>query len=311
MKIYLERKNRHIVMDRMIPHLNSRGHFISDSSKGCDVQLSFIRIEKDNGLPIIVRIDGIYYNLDENYKARNSEISLAHSQADGVVYQSNYSKSLCEKFLSARKKGAISKVVYNGIDPNWCGERKAHDGINIIVISKWRRLKRLKEIIDLFLDFLKVEPNSTLHVLGKLHDNKPVKHDKIVYYGMVDRKIVGDVLNIADFSLHLCKRDSCPNSVIETIAAEVPVITTNKCGGATEICSMTEGCIVCDGDFDSDFLPARPYSEEFNIITPQLRENIISAMIKLSRDKVVCKLPDRLTARFMAESYIDIMEKVR
>jgi len=311
MKIYLERKNRHIVMDRMIPHLNSRGHFISDSSKGCDVQLSFIRIEKDNGLPIIVRIDGIYYNLDENYKARNSEISLAHSQADGVVYQSNYSKSLCEKFLSARKKGAISKVVYNGIDPNWCGERKAHDGINIIVISKWRRLKRLKEIIDLFLDFLKAEPNSTLHVLGKLHDNKPVKHNKIIYYGMLDRKVVGDVLNIADFSLHLCKRDSCPNSVIETIAAEVPVITTNKCGGATEICSMTEGCIVCDGDFDNDFQPDYPYRESYNILTSELYNNILQSMIMISKDKRSVSLPKELTAEHMAESYIDITEKVR
>ena len=311
MKIFNEHVKKHIVVQRMEPHWKSRGHIILDTPKGCDVQLSLVRIEKNNGLPIVLRVDGIYYDLDTDYKARNSSISSSNSIADGVIYQSNYSKSLCERFLNQRKNGAIAKVVYNGIDPDWNGERKKHYGTNIVVISKWRRLKRLKEIIDLFLDFLKVEPNSTLYVLGKLHDNKPVGHNKIIYYGMVDRKVVGDVLNIADFSLHLCKRDSCPNSVIETIAAKVPVITTNKCGGATEICSMTEGCTVCNGDIDNDFAAARPYTDEFNILTPELYNNILQSMIIISKDKRSVKLPKQLTAEYMAESYIDIMEKVR
>jgi len=310
MKIFNERVKKHIVIQRMEPYFSSRGHVILDNAKGCDVQLSLIRIEKNNGLPIVLRIDGIYYDLDTDYKARNLLISISNSMADAVVYQSNYSKNLCERFLSPRKKGAISKVIYNGVDSSWCGERKEHMGVNIVVISKWRRLKRLKEIIDLFLEFLKIVPDSTLHVLGKLHDNKPVKHSKIVYYGMVDRGVVGRVLNIADFSLHLCKRDSCPNSVVETIAAGVPVITTTKCGGATELCSITEGCIVCDGDFDNDFQPEYPYRDSYNLLTPELYNNILQSMIMISKDKRSVKLPEELTAEYMTESYISVMGKI-
>lgn len=310
MKIFREHVEKHIVVQRMEPYWNFAGHITSNNPKECDVQLSLIRTKKNHGLPVVLRIDGIYYNLDENYKTRNLAISTSNAQADAVVYQSNYSKQLCEKFLNPRKPTAVCKVIYNGVDPNWCGERKEHEGINIVVISKWRRLKRLKEIIELFLEFEKIVPSSTLHILGKLHDNKPVKHTKIIYYEMVDRNVVGNILNIADFSLHLCKRDSCPNSVVETIAAGVSVITTNKCGGATEMCSMTEGCIVCDGDFDNDFQPDYPYRDSYNLLTPELYNNILQSMIMISKDKRSVKLPKQLTAEYMADSYIDVMEKI-
>ena len=311
LKIFDESTERHIVVERMEPYFNSKGCFVLSNPRNCDVQLSFARIEKSNNLPTVLRIDGIYYDLDTNYKAKNLSISNSHERSDGVIYQSNYSKALCEKFLKPRKRTSICKVIYNGVDPKWCGERKDHLGTNIVILSKWRRLKRLKEIVNLFLEFLNVVPDSTLHVLGELHGNKPVKHEKIIYYGMVSRDIVGNVLNIADFSLHLCKRDSCPNSVVETIGAGVPVITTDKCGGATEICSVTQGCIVCNGDFDSDFKPEHPYRDSYNILTPQLHDNILQSMIMISKDKRLVKLPEQLTAEYMANSYIDIMEKVK
>jgi len=311
MKIFLDRKKSgHIAIDRMIPHWKSNDHLVYNDPSGCDVQLCLVRVESMNKLPIALRIDGIYYDLDIDYENRNSSISTANSLADAVIYQSEYSKKLCDVFLRPRKKKCIPKVIYNGVDPGWCGVKKKHDGINIIVISKWRRLKRLKEIIDLFLEFVKQVPDSKLHILGKLHDNKPVKHNKIIYYGMVERNVVGNILNISDFSLHLCKRDSCPNSVVETIGAKVPVITSNKCGGASEICFMTKGCIVCDGDIDNDFQPDHPYREEYNVLTPELYNNILQSMIMISKDKREVDIPEQLTARYMADSYIDIMEKI-
>jgi len=310
-KIFNEHVKQHVAIERMKPYWKSKGHFVVSSPEECDIQLSLVRIHKSRKLPTLLRIDGIYYDLDTDYKARNSSISNSNSIADAVIYQSNYSEKLCEKFLKPRKTGAISKVVYNGVDPNWCGVRKSHKGINIVVISKWRRLKRLKEIIDLFLDFIKVVPDSRLYIVGELHKNKPVRHNKIIYYGMVNRIVVGEVLNIADFSLHLCKRDSCPNSVVETIAAGVPVITTNKCGGAVEICNMVEGCIVCEGDFDHNFQPDYPYRDSFNILTPQLYNNILQSMITISKDKRSVNLPEQLTAEYMADSYISVMEKIR
>ena len=310
MRIFYNEKGKHIVIIRMEPYWTSWGHFLSNDLAECDVQLSLVRIPEKVNLPTLLRIDGIYYDADTDYNTRNSGISLANSIADGVVYQSTYSKTLCEKFLAPRKKGAIVNVIYNGIDKDWCGKRVDHSGINIVVVSKWRRHKRLQEIIDIFLHYLRTVPNSTLHIVGKLHDNKPVKHPAIVYHNMVDRSVLGKILNEADFSIHLSKRDSCPNSVVECIGAGIPVITTDKCGGATEMCLMSEGCIVCEGDFDNDFEAAYPYRDEFNIITPKLKENILSAMIRLARSKVICELPKQLTAEYMAREYIKVMEEI-
>lgn len=310
MKIYYAEKRRHLVINRMEPHWNSKGHFIFDNPSKCDMQLSFIKISEKSKLPVVLRIDGIYYDLDTDYKVKNIPISIGNSIADGIIYQSNYSKTLCEKFLAPRKKGSICNVIYNGTDPNWCGERKEHEGTNVVVVSKWRRHKRLKEIIELFLEFLKIVPDSTLHILGKLHDNKKVTHSRIVYYGMVDRDKVGSILSISDFTVHLSKRDSCPNSVVECIGAGVPVITTNKCGGSTEMCKMTKGCIVCNQDVDNDFQPNYPYREEFNILTPELKENILESMVEISKDKRTVELPTQLTAEYMANQYIEIMNKL-
>ena len=66
---------------------------------------------------------------------------------------------MCEKFLSPRRTKNYD-IVYNGIDPNWAGSFIEHEGINIVTSAKWRRFKRLKEIIDLFLGFQKTVPNS-------------------------------------------------------------------------------------------------------------------------------------------------------
>lgn len=313
MKIYLDNFEGHVALHRMLPYWKKMGHSattnINDNS---DVQLSSVRIGlKGKYKPIILRLDSIYYNSAENYNIRNLDISNSHSVVDGVIYQSNYSRMLIEKLLKPRKTNAKYDVIFNGIEPNWCGNFIEHDGINIVVSGKHRRHKRLKEIIELFLEYNVKYPNSKLHIFGKLHDNIEVRNNNIKYYGHVNREKMFEVFRKADFSIHLSKRDSCPNSVVEYISAGIPVITTNNCGGSMEMCQVTSGCIIVDGDGDyEDVRPVPHYSEEWNILSKDLKHNLLKSMFEMTENPRRVILPKELTAEYMAKKYISLMEGV-
>lgn len=311
MKIYCDNYIGHVTLQRMLPYWKAWGHDVSDSPKGCNIHLANVRIGSKTNLPVILRLDSIYYDSATNYNARNIEISNSHCIADGIIYQSNYSKMLIERLLRPRKPDTKISVIANGIDPEWIGEPIEHSGINITITGKHRRHKRLKEIIELFLDYNKLYPDSKLHIFGMLYDNVKLIHKNIVYYGQVPRSAMMDVFRITDFSIHLSKRDSFPNSVVEYIGAGIPVITTNNCGGATEACGMTQGCIIVDGDGNyEDTNPVPHYSEKWNVLPIDVYNNLIQAMIEITEHRRRVCLPLDLTAEVQAHKYLKLMDSV-
>lgn len=283
---------------------------ISHDITGCDVTIGFVHLINGIGLPSVLRLDGIYYDADTNYNSRNSGISQAHAVADAIIYQSEYSKRMCERYLTPSKKSAKKFIIYNGVSKDWCGLHKKIEGDHIIVSAKWRRHKRLKETIDLFKEYVKHFPKATLHIFGLLHDNKIIKHPNILYYGHVDRKDFAYHHSIADFTIHLSKKDACPNSVVEAIGAGIPVITTDACGGSTEMCQMTEGCIIVPGE-DKSIEPCYPYRDSYNVISPKVQEGLLDAMIELTEEKRRVVLPEQLTAEYMAEKYMEVFKSIK
>lgn len=305
MKIFLDSK-KHIQIQRLEPLFNKTGSTISRDPTNCDIQLSLVYLRHKTKLPLAVRLDGIYYDLAIHYKSKNKVISIAHSSATGIIYQSNSCMNMCEKFLSPRKTNNYD-IIYNGIDPNWAGTFLDHDGINIVTSAKWRRFKRLQEIIEIFLDFNKIIPNSKLHILGHLHNNIPVKHPNIVYHGMIDFKKMENIYTSGDMFIHLAKNDACPKTVTEALGVGMPVITTEACGGATEMAKMTKGCIVCNGDpitIEPDYV----YQDKWNFIPKFLKKRILKAMLQIADDKRRVELPQELHIETTAKKYLKVME---
>ena len=310
MKIYIG-NNNHVLIRRLVKPFGKEGHtFLRTNPKECDAQLAFIRLDKRIKLPSILRLDGIYYDEKTDYEKRNSGISTAHSQANGIIYQSNYSKKLCEKFLSTRKKNCKTSVIYNGIEKFWAGQPKKHKGFHIIVLAKWRRHKRLKETIEIFQEFLTLCPNSKLHILGKLHKNKIINHPNIKYYGMIQHKEMFEILRKADASISISKRDSCPNSVVEMIGQGIPVITTSACGGAHEMCSLSNGCFSILEKEDNEFDSCKPYTDDWNIISGITKQEIINTLLKIKEEKIRCDLPEILNIDYTAKEYVKLIKKV-
>lgn len=297
-------------MIRMLPHLLQMGHsVVSKPDSDCNIQLCYTRVETKTNLPKVLRLDGVYYDLDTNYQERNRKHKDAHQTCDAIIYQSYFSKQMCERYLGQRRKNSLYDIIYNGAEDSWAVNYEPHNEINIAVSGKWRRHKRLQETIELFLEFLNKVPDSNLLIFGKLHDNKQVNHPRIKYFGMVERDVMKKEYSKADMFIHLSKKDACPNSVVEAIGSGIPVITSNACGGSTEMCQMTNGCIICDGDI-LDTEPAYYYKDEYNKLSKTLKNNVLSAMITISKDKRRVKLPEQLTSFYMAKKYINLFEMV-
>lgn len=306
MKIFIDGSTRKAV-NRMFPVWESMGHSIIQNISDADVRLAIVKIEIKSKIPTILRLDGVYYDLDDNYKKLNTEISRSHKIANGLVYQSYLSKRMCEKYL-AKRNTEIVDIIPNGID-DWNSFEK-HEGINVVSCSKWRRPKRLEEIIEVFKIFNFKYPNAKLHILGPMRrGSKDIKHNNVIYHGRVNEDQIKTLYKTCDIYLHLCKRDSCPSSVLESISCGVPIVTTNICGGATEMCSITDGCEIVFEDKES-LEPDRIYRDSSNKLQNKVKLNIVDSMIKIINNKTRVKLPDPLHIKRVAKRYIKLMEKI-
>ena len=307
MKIFYDFKEKHIMIQRMEPVWKKLGHSFSTTPEGCDVQLSVVKVNRHTGLPIVLRLDGVYYDSETDYNKRNAIIGKAHSIADSVIYQSGYGKRLCEEYLSPRKLDSFYSIIPNGIERDW-STQVSHEGMNIVVVSKWRRHKRLQEITELFLEFMKKCSHTKLHVIGDLCENVPVEHPQIVYYGELTYEQMKHVDKKADLHIHLSKRDNCPNTVLEAVGAGVPVITTDLCGGAVEICSNYENGIVCP-EGRITFNPVPCYTDDYNHLPRGTKRELLTFMGSLYRKPGKGAFPEEYEISNVAKRYLGVMEK--
>jgi len=307
MKIYVDGSKRAAV-SRMFPYWKKLGHNVIDKPVGADVQLSVVKINVKRGIPTVLRLNGIYYDKADNYQRRNTEISKSHQTADAVIYQSRFSQAMCERYLSKRST-IICRVIYNGVEKDW-NNYEDHEEINIVSCAKWRRHKRLPEIIEVFNEFIKTYPNSKLHIIGPMGKGaKQIPHGKVIYYGKLDFEQIKNIYKTGDISIHLSKKDSCPSSVVESIAAGMPVVTTNACGGATEMCDHTDNCCVVNGDeftTNPDFI----YKDPYNKLPKYVKSVLVNEMIYLADTKPRIIHPVHLTIEYTAMKYIEIMEMI-
>lgn len=307
MQIYIDGSKRHAV-SRMFPVWERLGHTLVDKPKHADVQLSVVRISNNTGLPTVLRLDGIYYDAATNYNKRNISISNAHMKADALIYQSNTSKLMCEKYLGERL--GFPYVIHNGINPSGWNMPIPHQGINVFCCGKWRRPKRLEETVEVFGRFLKHYPDAKLHVIGGFKKGgKEIKHENVVYHGQVEHDKMQELYRTGDMFLQLCKKDSCPSTVVEAIAAGMPVLTTNACGGATEMVKIAKNCVVITGESESlepDFI----YEDAYNKMPEEVMQSMTSLMMAIALSGLRAELPYELTIDYTAREYLGIMGKV-
>lgn len=162
-----------------------------------DIQLSFIQSQVASGAPIVQRLDGIYFNSDQDYNAFNSQIQLTYNSAAAVIFQSNFNKQLIEAWFGEHENShvirngtcleEISKIpilendLLDKYDNIWC------------CASSWRPHKRLSENIKYFMEFS--GPNDCLIIAGENPDVS-IANPKVFYAGHLDRPSLISLFNL-------------------------------------------------------------------------------------------------------------------
>ncbi len=210
--------------------------------KNPHVNLVFVKGIRE-GCKNILRLDGAWINSKMNSTGKNKKIARTMKKCDAVIYQSRYSKRVCESFIGKKKH---RRIIFNGCDPASFRKSYEHNKPYVLACSRWRPHKRLKEIVEGFLDS-GLHSSHDLFVCGADPDYKK-DHPSVRYLGKQPIDMVYLLTAGCHFVAHLASLDCCPNSVVEAIVAGKNVLHADS-GGTHEIAKNSGYCIK-DKSFD-------------------------------------------------------------
>jgi len=226
-----------------------------------DVSLCFIESFRKNlgpKLRTIQRLDGIYFNTDQNYMLQNSNIFRTYKQSDGVVFQSEFNKELILRWFGDHKRHT---VIHNGADLELIESISASDSPlldkyeNIwCCAASWRPHKRLQDNINYFFEYS--GPDDVLFIAGDKQKETIPPDSKIKYLGVLATQQLISLYKTSTYFVHLAWLDHCPNVVVDARAAGCNIICTNS-GGTSEIAGP--GAVIIEQE-PWDFKPAELYS---------------------------------------------------
>ena len=224
---------------RLAEELTYLGHQVYlGSGSECDVSLVFI---EESGAPlaskVVQRLDGIWFSPSE-FSTKNSRIKKLYQNAHHVVWQSDFDRQMTTKFWDTPKSGS---VIRNGV-PNFShvneslkkqmeALRNRHELI-MVCAANWHPQKRLSENIKVFQRVKQFHPTACLIVMG---ENAPAISVSDVYFaGSLPHELCMQVYRESDWMIHTAWLDHCPNTVVEALSCNVPVICTQD-GGTCEL----------------------------------------------------------------------------
>lgn len=223
-----------------------------------NIQLAFIASYFSNSrIPMIQRIDGIYFNISQNWKQLNDPLRRTYDSSDAVIFQSNFNRQLVERYFGEH---GLYRVIGNGTDFDVI---QGIDSFNSSVLDKfesvwlcassWRPHKRLNENIRYFLE--NSSKKDCLIVCGENPDCN-ISFSRIFYMGHSSWRDLISLMKRSKYFLHLEWIPHCPNVVVDARACGCHIICSST-GGAREIAGKNSTMIVEDV---WDFSPINLYS---------------------------------------------------
>jgi len=243
---------------RLSDELKRRGHSVSNQASADfipDIQLSFIMSQKKIA-PLIQRLDGIYFNEEQDYQSLNKPILETYENSEGVVFQTDFNKALSEHYFGNHLN---STVIRNGTDVELIekiqpAQNKILDQFEKVwcCASSWRPHKRLSENVRYFLE---IAPESDCLLIFGSNPDITVRHPRVFYGGEVEWKDLISVYKRSDYFIHLAWLDHCPNVVVDARASGCQIICSSA-GGTKEIAGK-DATIIQEDDWD--FSPVKLY----------------------------------------------------
>ncbi len=271
-----------------------RGHRITISSNFsfdfdtlfiiADCPIRYLLLAKLMGKKIIQRLDGVYHPATPAgkwYWIYNLKMKLIYNFfADTIIYQSNFSKLSCERFLgtTGAKKTAI---IYNGVDLDTIPAKQdfsPHSPIRLLTFAKFRRRDQIEPILE---SVKLLDPRQfSLDIYGSYSNNLQYLFQDlpphIHFNGKRDNESLLKILHQYDIFL-FSDQSACPNSVLEAMAAGLPIVAFNR-GSIPELIKP---------GYNGEIIPiqseSNPFLESFPFGDKQYR-NFSDSIQKMSTD---------------------------
>lgn len=208
---------------------------------------TWIRYYKRLGLPVIQRLDGLHYpeKHGDSYKLRNKDMADIYlNHASHLIFQSQHSENQFLKILGKSKVKNI-KTITNGARDDLFYPAEKHNfnkaEIKLITTGNFRGKDMLQPTLN-SLDLLhkKEEFTFTLTILGRLNYPQSIVEEisSKPYVKIIPPSPLEDIakeLRKHDLFVFSHLNPPCPNSVIESLACGVPVVSFNS-GAMAELC---------------------------------------------------------------------------
>lgn len=277
-----------------------------------DCPIIYLFIAKLLHKKIVQRLDGVYHPATPAgkwYWLYNLKMKLIYNFfADTIIYQSNFSKLSCEKFLG-KTRAKKTVIIYNGVDLDAIPTKKdftSHSPIKLLTFAKFRRRDQIEPIIE-SVKLLDPEQYS-LDIYGSYTNNLDYLFDSlpshIRFQGKKSNKDLLQILHQYDIFL-FSDQSACPNSVIEAMAAGLPVIAFDR-GSIRELITKDKNGYWVATDTSTQFYNPYPFLNkdyvEFSKTIQRTAENI-----KTLWQQTITVSNEIFDIRIMIKAYRDIL----
>ena len=205
----------------------------TDGDVDIDFHMSRFHYKSKRCKKKILRLGPVHADTRKNLKYLNHLKQQALKRCDGVIYQSKFSKKMCDKFIG-KAKNKIA-IVFNGANPEAYNAEPAGSQYkyNFLASTRnWIELKRLPQIIESFNRA--AVKDSCLWIAGDLDKNRKVDQDNIIYLGPLTQDELPLYYATCHTVIHGVYIDASPNAVTEALVAGCSVICGDQ-GGTHEL----------------------------------------------------------------------------
>ena len=207
---------------------------------------------KKKGLPVVLNQNGVFYPAwyEGNWEKENYKMSQIYRLADHVLWQSNFCKKACEKFLG--KRIGTGEVLYNAVDTSiFIPKNKSNNRrFSFLITGNIRRKSnyRISSVLLAIKEIIKKNTNIELIIAGYIEDKKyfyskirDLKiEDHIFFRETYSQKDAPKIYQSADAYITMAYQDNCPTAVLEAMACGLPILYSNS-GGIPELVDKESG----------------------------------------------------------------------